>query len=194
MALTPTDIHNKTFNTKFRGYDENEVNEFLQQLMKDYENVIKKNEELEKVIEDKESKIAHFKTIEETMQQSILIAQSAAEDVRKNAIQESKLIVKESEKNADRLVNDALAQARKIALEVEVLKKQSKIFKSRFKMMVEAQLDMINTEDWDDLLKYELDTSSIEKVAEKELDAPLVTVDDLKEIEEMNVVKEKEET
>ncbi|AXH98637.1 DivIVA domain-containing protein [Sporosarcina sp. PTS2304] len=193
MALTPTDIHNKTFSTKFRGYDENEVNEFLQQLMKDFENVIKKNEELEKVIEDKESKIAHFKTIEETMQQSILIAQGAAEDVRKNAIQESKLIVKESEKNADRLVNDALAQARKIALEVEVLKKQSKIFKSRFKMMVEAQLDMINTEDWDDLLKYELDTSSVEKVAEKELDSPLVTEEDLKEIERTNTVKETEE-
>ncbi|PIC65696.1 cell-division initiation protein [Sporosarcina sp. P13] len=193
MALTPTDIHNKTFTTKFRGYDENEVNEFLQQLMKDFENVIKKNEELENVIADKDSKIAHFKTIEETMQQSILIAQSAAEDVRKNAIQESKLIVKESEKNADRLVNDALAQARKIALEVEVLKKQSKIFKSRFKMMVEAQLDMINTEDWDDLLKYELDTSSVEKVAEKELDAPLVSLDDLKEIEETNTVKEMKE-
>lgn len=174
MALTPTDIHNKTFTTKFRGYDENEVNEFLEQLMKDFENVIKKNEELERVIADKESKIAHFKTIEDTMQQSILIAQGAAEDVRKNAIQESKLIVRESEKNADRLVNDALAQARRIALEVEVLKKQSKIFKSRFKMMVEAQLDMISTEDWDDLLKYELDTSSIEKVAEKELDMPTV--------------------
>ena len=42
MALTPTDIHNKTFSTKFRGYDEDEVNEFLEQLMKDFENVIKK--------------------------------------------------------------------------------------------------------------------------------------------------------
>ncbi|ARJ39973.1 cell-division initiation protein [Sporosarcina sp. P21c] len=174
MALTPTDIHNKTFNTKFRGYDEDEVNGFLEQLMKDYENVLKKNEELEKTVSDNEVKITHFNLIEETMQKSILIAQEAAEDVRKNAIQESKLIISEAEKNADRLVNDALAQARKIALEVEVLKKQSKVFKSRFKMMVEAQLDMINTEDWDDLLKYELDTSSVESAAEQELDIPNV--------------------
>ena len=57
---------------------------------------------------------------------------------------------------------------------MEVLKKQSKVFKSRFKMMVEAQLDMINTEDWEDLLKYELDTSSVESVAEQELDIPNV--------------------
>ncbi len=174
MALTPTDIHNKTFSTKFRGYDEDEVNEFLEQLMKDFENVIKKNEELEKTVSNNEVRITHFNMIEETMQKSILIAQEAAEDVRKNSVQESKLIISEAEKNADRLVNDALAQARKIALEVEVLKKQSKVFKSRFKMMVEAQLDMINTEDWEDLLKYELDTSSVESVAEQELDIPNV--------------------
>lgn len=172
MALTPTDIHNKTFNTKFRGYDEDEVNEFLEQVMKDYENALKKNEELEKKIAENEMRIAHFNTIEETMQKSILVAQGAAEDVRKNSEQESKLIIKEAEKNADRLINDALAQARKIALEVEVLKKQSKVFKSRFKMMVEAQLDMINTEDWDELLKYELDTESVETVAEQPLDLP----------------------
>ncbi|ARK25707.1 cell-division initiation protein [Sporosarcina sp. P37] len=180
MALTPTDIHNKTFNTKFRGYDEDEVNEFLEQLMKDYENVLKKNEELEKKVADHEVKISHFNMIEETMQKSILIAQEAAEDVRKNSVQESKLIISEAEKNADRLINDALSQARKIALEVEVLKKQSKVFKSRFKMMVEAQLDMINTEDWDELMKYELDTSSVENVAEQELDIP--DVDSLDEV------------
>ena len=185
MALTPTDIHNKTFNTKFRGYDEDEVNGFLEQLMKDYENVLKKNEELEKTVSDNEAKITHFNMIEETMQKSILIAQEAAEDVRKNAIQESKLIISEAEKNADRLVNDALAQARKIALEVEVLKKQSKVFKSRFKMMVEAQLDMINTEDWEDLLKYELDTSSVESVAEQELDLPNVDRLDEESIDEL---------
>ncbi|GKV64263.1 MULTISPECIES: DivIVA domain-containing protein [Sporosarcina] len=168
MALTPTDIHNKAFSSKFRGYDEDEVNEFLEQVMKDYENVIKKNEELQQTISLNEAKLAHFNTIEGTLQKSILIAQEAAEDVRRNAIQESKLIVKESEKNADRIVNDALARARKVALEVEDLKKQSKVFRSRFKMMVEAQLDLIKTDDWDQLLKYELDTTSAESAADEE--------------------------
>ncbi|WP_153731217.1 DivIVA domain-containing protein [Sporosarcina obsidiansis] len=168
MALTPEDIHNKAFSTKFRGYDEDEVNEFLEQIMKDYENVIKKNEELQQIISNNEAKIAHFNTIEDTLQKSILIAQEAAEDVRRNALQESKLIVKESEKNADRIVNDALVRARKIALEVEDLKKQSKVFRSRFKMMVEAQLDLIKTDDWDGLLRYELDTTNLESAADEE--------------------------
>ncbi|EGQ27263.1 septum site-determining protein divIVA [Sporosarcina newyorkensis 2681] len=168
MALTPTDIHNKAFSTKFRGFDEDEVNEFLEQIMKDYENVLKKNEELQQVIINNEAKIAHFNTIEETLQKSILTAQEAAEDVRRNAIQESKLIIKESERNADRIVNDALARARKIAMEVEDLKKQSKVFRSRFKMMVEAQLDLIQMDDWDQLLKYELDTSSLESASDEE--------------------------
>lgn len=168
MALTPIDIHNKAFSTKFRGYDEDEVNEFLEQIMKDYENVIEENKELKQALANKEAQIQHFNSIEETLQKSILVAQEAAEDVRRNAAQESKLIVRESEKNADRIVNDALARARKIALEVEDLKKQSKVFRSRFKMMVEAQLDLIDTQDWDQLLEYELDTSSLESAADEE--------------------------
>ena len=77
------------------------------------------------------------------MQKSILIAQEAAEDVRRNSMKESKLIVKEAEKNADRIVNEALSRARRISVEIEDLKKQSKVFRTRFKMLIEAQLDLI---------------------------------------------------
>ena len=66
-------------------------------------------------------------------------------------MQESKLIVKEAEKNADRIVNEALSRARKIAMEIEDLKKQSKVFRNRFRMLIEAQLDMIKTDDWEKL-------------------------------------------
>ena len=70
-------------------------------------------------------------------------------------MKESKLIVKEAEKNADRIVNEALKRARKITMEIEDLKKQSKVFRNRFKMLIEAQLDLIQSDDWDHLLEYE---------------------------------------
>ena len=166
MALSPLDIHNKEFASKFRGYNEDEVNEFLEQIMKDYENILEENKTLKASLQQSTEQVAHFNTIEQTLQKSILIAQEAAEDVRRNSMKESKLIIKEAEKNADRIVNEALSRARQISVEVEDLKKQSKVFRTRFKMLIEAQLDLIQSDDWDVLLEYEVDAERLEMVAD----------------------------
>lgn len=157
MPLTPLDIHNKEFSSKFRGYDEDEVNEFLDQVVKDYEMVIREKMNLEEKVETLEEKLSHFTNIEDTLNRSILVAQETAEEVKGNATKESKLIIKEAEKNADRIINEALSKSRQIAMEVEELKKQAKVFRTRLKMIVEAQLDMIETDDWDRLFEAEID-------------------------------------
>ena len=82
-------------------------------------------------------------------------------------MKEAKLIIKEAEKNADRIVNEALSRARKIAVEIEDLKKQSKVFRNRFKMLIEAQLDLVQADDWDELLEYEVDAEKLHKVADE---------------------------
>ena len=99
MPLTPLDIHNKEFSKGFRGYDEDEVNEFLDQVIKDYEMVIREKKELEERLNEMTERISHFNTIEETLNKSIVIAQEAAEEVKRNAQKEAKLIIKEAEKN-----------------------------------------------------------------------------------------------
>lgn len=98
MPLTPLDIHNKEFNRGFRGYDEDEVNEFLDQVIKDYELVMRDKKELEGRVSELTDRLGHFTNIEETLNKSILIAQEAAEDVKRNAEKEAKLIIKEAEK------------------------------------------------------------------------------------------------
>ncbi|WP_449539939.1 DivIVA domain-containing protein [Ferdinandcohnia sp. Marseille-Q9671] len=157
MPLTPLDIHNKEFNKGFRGYDEDEVNEFLDQVIKDYEMVIREKKELESKLSELTEKLGHFTNIEETLNKSILIAQETAEEVKRNASKEAKLIVKEAEKNADRIINESLAKSRKISIEIEELKKQSKVFRNRFKMLIEAQLDMLDNDDWDHLMEYNVE-------------------------------------
>lgn len=168
MALSPIDIHNKEFTSKFRGYDEDEVNEFLEQIMKDFENLLEENKTLKNSLKQSTEQVTHFNSIEQTLQKSILVAQEAAEDVRRNSMKESKLIIKEAEKNADRIVNEALTRARRISVEIEDLKKQSKVFRTRFKMLIEAQLDLIQSDDWDSLMEYEIDTERLEMVADNE--------------------------
>ena len=167
MALSPLDIHNKEFSSRWRGYDEDEVNEFLEQVMKDYENVLEENKSLNRDLKQTKEQISHFNSIEEALQKSILTAQEAAEDVRRNSMKESKLIIKEAEKNADRIVNEALSRAQKISVEIEDLKKQSKVFRNRFRMLIEAQLDLVNADDWEDLLEYEMNAENLHEVAEK---------------------------
>jgi len=156
VPLTPLDIHNKEFTRGFRGYDEDEVNEFLDQVIKDYEMVIREKKELQENLEQTKEKLGHFNNIEETLNKSILVAQESAEEVKGNAKKESKLIIKEAEKNADRIINEALAKSRRISMDVEELKKQAKVFRTRLKMLVEAQLDMIGTDDWEKLFDEEV--------------------------------------
>lgn len=155
MPLTPLDIHNKEFTRTFRGYDEDEVNEFLDQVIKDYESVIREKKALEEQVAQLNEKLGHFSNIEGTLNKSILIAQETAEEVKGNAKKEAKLIIKEAEKNADRIINESLSKSRRIALEVEELKKQAKVFRTRLRMMVEAQLDLIDNDDWDDVFNIE---------------------------------------
>lgn len=156
MPLTPLDIHNKEFTRGFRGYDEDEVNEFLDQIIKDYETVIREKKDLSEQVNQLNERLSHFTNIEETLNKSILVAQETAEEVKGNATKESKLIIKEAEKNADRIINEALSKSRRISMDVEELKKQAKVFRTRLKMLVEAQLEMIGTDDWEALFDTEL--------------------------------------
>ncbi len=149
LPLTPLDIHNKEFTRSFRGYDEDEVNEFLDQIIKDYEAVLREKKELFEQVNNQDEKLSHFHNIEETLNKSIMVAQEAADELRNNAHKEAQLIVKESEKNANRIVNEALSKSRKVMMEMEELKKQASVYKMRFKMLIEAQMEMLQTDDWE---------------------------------------------
>ncbi|WP_028561602.1 DivIVA domain-containing protein [Paenibacillus pinihumi] len=151
MPLTPLDIHNKEFGRRLRGYDEDEVNEFLDQVIKDYESIIRENKELQNQVLALQEKLNHFANIEETLSKTIIVAQEAADEVKNNSKKEAQLTIKEAEKNADRIINDSLAKSRKVALEVEELKKQASIYRARFRTLVEAQLELLSQDGWNSL-------------------------------------------
>lgn len=155
MPLTPMDIHNKEFGRSFRGYDEDEVNEFLDHVIKDYEAIIRDKKSLEEKMALLNEKLAHFENIEESLSKSILVAQETAEEVKNHARKEAQLIVKEAEKNADRIVNEALLRSREISMELEALQQQASVYRARFRSLIQAQLELLDTSDWDRLQKEE---------------------------------------
>ncbi|WP_150266238.1 DivIVA domain-containing protein [Paenibacillus tepidiphilus] len=161
MPLTPLDIHNKEFSRRIRGYDEDEVNEFLDQVIKDYESVIRENKELHNQLLALQERLDHFTNIEESLSKTIIIAQEAADDVKNNSKKESQLIIKEAEKNADRIINEALAKSRKVAIETEELRKQASIYRTRFRTLLEAQLELLSQDDWNALESREPSESQV---------------------------------
>ena len=88
-----------------------------------------------------------------SLNKSIIVAQDAADRLKENAAKEANIIRLEAEKNADRLLDEAVSKARKITTETDELKKQSRVFKQRLQIMIESQLEMVKNSEWDDLLR-----------------------------------------
>ena len=92
MALTPLDIHNKEFHVKLRGYDQDEVNDFLDQIIKDYENTLKENDRLADSLQQNKEKLKYFNDLKDSLNQSIIVAQEAADKVKANSQKEAEII------------------------------------------------------------------------------------------------------
>lgn len=175
MALTPLDIQNKNFPTKFKGYNPDDVDDFLDQVTRDYEAVVQRNRELEKSIKHAEEKLEYFNELKDALNQSIIVAQDTADKVKTSANKESEVIVSTAESQANQLVKeaqeraeqinrtaeskakeilgDAIEKARHLAGETEDLKRKTKVFHQRLILMLETQLEQAKTEEWTELLK-----------------------------------------
>ena len=157
MALTSLDIRDKGFSTRFRGYDIDEVEEFLDIIVNDYEELIRENRE-------KEAKIRNLEEMKDSLSQSVLIAQDTAERVKQAAQERSGNIVQQAEQDAQRLLdrakykaNDILRQAtdnaKRVAVETEELKNKTRVFHQRLKSTIESQLSIVDSPDWEDILR-----------------------------------------
>ena len=105
--LTPLDIENKKFSKQMmNGYNVDEVDDFLDELTVDYEKMYKESTENKTKIDALEKDLLHYKTIENTLQNTLVMAQSTAEEVKEVARQQAEQIIKEAEGNARKSVDD----------------------------------------------------------------------------------------
>ncbi|PTK25672.1 DivIVA domain-containing protein [Mammaliicoccus sciuri] len=167
MAFTTEEIKQKEFSRVHKGLDETEVRGYLQTLSDEIEKLKSDKAHLQSIIDDKEENISRFKAVENTISDVLLQAQKTSEETKHTAVLKADAIIKEAEGRSDQIVNDALQKARHISFQTEDMKRQSKVFRSRFRMLVEAQLDLLKNEDWDYLLNYDVDQ---QKVTEENID------------------------
>ncbi|MCQ9210091.1 DivIVA domain-containing protein [Granulicatella seriolae] len=169
MTITPIDIHNKEFPTKFKGYDPELVNDYLDEIIRSMEQLIRDNKDLEKRAKFNEEKVEYFNKIQETLNKSIIVAQEAADRLKENAQKDAEIILFEAEKTADSILKTAAEKANQINRETDSLKKETRVFRQRLQIMVESQLEMIKNEEWDTLLnspsEVEISIPSIDTIS-----------------------------
>lgn len=164
MALTALEIKDKRFYVKFRGYDAKEVEEFQDMVYRDYEKLVRENHELETKISALEERLNYFDEMKDSLSQSVLIAQDTAERVKHAANERSETIVRQAEQDAHHLVEEAKAKAneilrhatdnaKKVAVETEELKNKTRVFHQRLKSTIESQLSIIDTPEWNEILR-----------------------------------------
>ncbi|MCT4621366.1 MAG: DivIVA domain-containing protein [Marinisporobacter sp.] len=143
--ITPLEIQNKEFKKGLRGYKESEVDEFLDKIIIDYENLYKENIELKDKITMLNEQIEKYENLEKTLNNTLVFAQSTAEEVAQNAQKKAELIIQEAEGKAKKIIEDGRNEVIKIQKEYEEGKKQLHIFKTRFKTLLESQLEAVGT-------------------------------------------------
>lgn len=141
--LTPMDIHNKEFKRSFRGYNENEVDEFLDKIMEDYELLYKENSDLKDRVNIMNDKLQSYTNMEKTLNNTLIVAQRSAEDLKQNAKKEAELIIQEAQQNAEKIMQKANQEVVRIRTELENQKKRLNVFKAKFKSLLEGQLEAV---------------------------------------------------
>ena len=131
--ITPLDIENKRFSKQMmNGYSVEEVDDFLDELTADYSRNYKENAELKAKIEELTKNMEHYKSIETTLNNTLVMAQSTAEDIKKVAQQQADQIISEAKVNAQKQVDELNNEAVLKAKEVEDVKKQFDIYKAKW--------------------------------------------------------------
>ena len=164
MPITSLEIKDKTFSTRFRGFDQEEVDEFLDIVVRDYEDLVRSNHDKDLHIKSLEDRLSYFDEMKDSLSQSVLIAQDTAERVKQAAAERSNNIIHQAEQDAQRLLEEAKYKAneilrhatdnaKKVAVETEELKNKSRVFHQRLKSTIESQLAIVESSDWEDILR-----------------------------------------
>lgn len=146
--LTPNDIENKVFKkSKMKGYDIDDVEDFLEELLADYEHLYKENAELKDKIGAMQESVAYYKSIEEGINKTIENAQSTAENLKEVAKREAETIRQEAEAEVKNHLEDLKQEIRRKEELLEEKKKQMQIYRIRVSSMLEAQLKILNEDE-----------------------------------------------
>ena len=150
MPMTPQEIGSKTFGKGMRGYQCGEVNKFLELLSQEFEAVYTANYDLREKTKLLEAEISHYHKLEDTLQQTLVLAQQTSEEVKSAAQREAELILQEAELDKARKVAEAKVVMDGLKEEIEGLSRRKNLLKTQLRSFLTAHLDLEKLQERDD--------------------------------------------
>ncbi len=142
--ITPLEIENKKFSKQMmNGYSVEEVDDFLDELTACYEKIYKDSNESKDKIRELEGKLEHYKQIEGTLNNTLIMAQTTAEDIKNVARQQADQIIKDAESDAKQSLTNLEQQIALKQKSLEDLQKQFDVYKAKMESLLISQLELI---------------------------------------------------
>ncbi|MCK5145480.1 DivIVA domain-containing protein [bacterium] len=162
MKITPLEIKKQFFKSKVRGFDQAEVESFLEMVADEYEAAMNEKHKLAEEVIKLRTQLRDYQQVERTLQDTLMNAQESVSQSRENSRREAQILIREAELKSERILDDARGRLDKMKNELIVLRSQKESFAKRLKHLFESQLELIKVLEMDDvpLKMVELNTHS----------------------------------
>ncbi len=168
MKLTALDIHHKEFGRALRGYNEEQVDAFLDQVADEFERLFKENIDLNERLDAADDRVRSYQQIESSLNATLLQAQRSSEETVKKAAVDADSILRDAEHKAKEIIHNALQRKQAVANELIRIKAAEEDFRARYKALLEDKLHSVNEINLPDdvsLLLGETDTGVVGDVS-----------------------------
>lgn len=144
MAITPIDILHTKFKSAFRGYNKQQVDEFLQMVRESLEEALNAKAELQRKVEHLEAEVKRVREIESALTNALTLAQRTADELRTTAHRQAEMILREAEQERVRMTVDAQRDSEKLRSEIAILQAAKDRFEAEFRAMLTAYLEWLD--------------------------------------------------
>jgi cell division initiation protein len=147
MKLTPLDIRHKEFRRAMRGYSDEEVDVFLDEIADEFERLFQENIDAQERIQRLQEHVAQYEGLKETLQKTLISAQQQADEVKSNSRKEGELILRDAELRARDILSESYTEKQRIQQSLISLRQVEEDFRFRFKSLLEAHLNLLNEDE-----------------------------------------------
>ena len=174
--LTPMDIHDHQFKKSFRGYSENEVDDFLDKVVVDFERLINENERLKNQLYSTETELEKYRGLEKTMNDTLIVAQRTADEMLKEqAARECQQVKDQAQLEGKKLIDAAAVKRDALLAEYSGLIRERNTFLVKMRAILESELAITNhvIESLPSFEEVEKSAPPEEKISEEKISEPV---------------------
>ncbi len=142
--ITPLDIENKEFSKAMRGYNAEEVDAFLDQIILDLQQLLSEKERLAAEVEELKKDISQYKRSETSVLNTLESAKKLMNDISESAEKRAEIIIRNAQMDAESIQREARESVSRLTEDGERLKRKVRSFRGKFRQLLEDELSRLD--------------------------------------------------